>query len=124
MSLSEHERHVLAQLEERLYEHDPDFAHRVRLKTALLDDRHRHALALSSSALAVVVGLGLMLVFCLTTSVKVGVLGFLVTFLGLDISWTNVRRMVAARRDVRAGSQDTGDAQTGSRLRHWFPRYD
>lgn len=118
VSLSEHEQRALDRLEQALYQQDPDFAHRVRSETVLLYARRR----LTLSVLGFVVGLGLLLAFCLTTSVVVGVTGFLIMFVCLDTLWTNKRRMGEARLDDAARSALTkGGGDPDTRHRHRFP---
>ncbi len=82
-------------MEQALYEQDPTFAHRVRSENTL---RHRPG-RLTLSVFGFMVGLALMLAFCLTTAVVVGVAGFLIMFVSLDILWTSAGRMDKVRLD-------------------------
>lgn len=120
MALSEREQQAFEQLEQALYQQDPIFAHRVRLEHAWFDARHR----LELSIVGLVMGLGLMLTFCLTTSVVLGIAGFLVMAVSLDTSWTKIRRMIEAGADEIACPRPTkgpaADKDTRLRLRHWF----
>lgn len=81
MALSEDEEHVLEQIEQSLYRNDPLFAHRVRLSSV----RYQARSLLAFSVLGCLAGVGLMLLFCITTSVAVGVAGFVVLFVSLYV---------------------------------------
>ncbi len=115
MPLSEHEQHVLHQLEEALYEHDPAFAHRVRSETV-----YRHAgRYVKFSAIGLVAGLVVLVAF-FTRSVVVGFMGFLVMLVSLVVLWTNLSRM------GKAGFQELSEALGGKgpndalrRAREW-----
>jgi hypothetical protein len=117
MPLSEHEQRALEAMEQAVYEQDPVFAHRVRSKSALLYGRRRPSL----SVLGFVVGLALMLAFCLTTSVAVGVAGFLIMLVSLDTFWTNACRIREVRLDDLARSDRT-DGLANDHLRDRFRR--
>ena len=119
MPLSEYEQRVIEALEQALYEHDPDFDHRLRSANTVLDAAGRR---LALSVLGVVVGLVLMLAFCWTTTVGLGIVGFLVMFVSLDIFWESASRMRRSRSD---GFSPSGwimglAEDTRYRLSDWF----
>ncbi len=118
MPLSEHEQRVIEALEQALYEHDPDFDHRLRSADTVLDAGRRLAL----SVLGVVLGLALVLAFCWTTTVGLGIVGFLVMFVSLDIFWENASRMRRSRLDgfSRSGWIMGIAEDMWYRLRDWF----
>jgi len=71
--LSEDEQRILSQIEEQLYETDPDLAHEVGSTTVYTDSRRN----LFWATLGGLVGLGVM-VFTLSTSYLVSFLGFVI----------------------------------------------
>ncbi|MDH3752787.1 MAG: DUF3040 domain-containing protein [Acidimicrobiia bacterium] len=73
MPLSEDEQRILSQIEEQLYETDPDLAHEVGSTTVYTDSRRN----LFWATLGGLVGLGVM-VFTLSTSYLVSFLGFVI----------------------------------------------
>jgi hypothetical protein len=95
MALTDHEQQAFEQLEQAFYRHEPVFARRVRLRKDLLYTRW----ALGSSVVGLVTGLGLMLAFCFTTSVAVGVTGFIAMFVSLETLWINKSRAFEAKAD-------------------------
>jgi DUF3040 family protein len=101
VALSEHEQQAIEQLEQALYRQDPAFVRRVHLENAFMYGRRRLAL----SVVGLAAGLSLMLAFCVTTSVVVGVAGFLIVFGSLDVLWTNTRRIGEARLDDLAPTE-------------------
>jgi len=94
LPLSEHEQRILHQLEQSLYQEDPDFAERVRSETVY---RHagRHCVW---SALVFVAALVFMF-FTFAHSVPLGFVGVLVMFVSGVIFANNARRMGKAGID-------------------------
>jgi len=76
--LSEHEQRLLEQIERALVDDDPKFASTVRSGDRRLKARRRIQLGV----LAIVVGLAVMVLGPVTHNVLIGVLGFLVMFVG------------------------------------------
>jgi len=120
--LSEHEQRVLQELEQALYQQDPEFAARVRSENV-----YRYAgRNLKWSIVAFVVGLAVMVGF-FTTSLFLGFLGVLIMFVSLLAFWTNIRRMGKAGWDDIGRSlrtQGIGNAlkDTGGWFRDRFHR--
>lgn len=88
MPLSEHEQRVLAELEESLVRHDPDFAERVRSET-VYTHAGRHC---KWAAVTFVAGLAILVAFY-SQSVAVGLLGVVVMFGSAVVFERNLRRM-------------------------------
>jgi len=114
--LSEHEQRVLQELEQALYQQDPEFAARVRSENV-----YRYAgRNLKWSILGFVVGLAVMLAF-FTTNVFVGFFGVLIMFVSLLAFWTNLRRMgKAGWDDIRGSLRTQGIGNAVSDTRGWF----
>jgi uncharacterized membrane protein YedE/YeeE len=91
-SLSEHEQRILEQIERGLAEEDPDFVRHVE------DGRppKKATRNLRLGVLGLIIGFGLLLGY--TSSVVLGILGFLVMLGGAVLAGTSVRRLVAAGR--------------------------
>jgi hypothetical protein len=92
--LSEHEQRILHQLEQSLYQEDPDFAERVRSETVY---RHAGRYCLWSALVFVVA-----LVFMLATfssNVALGFVGVVAMFLSGVVFANNARRMGKAGID-------------------------
>ena len=117
MPLSEHEQRVLQELEQALYQQDPEFAARVRSENV-----YRYAgRNLKWSIVAFVVGLAVMVGF-FATSLFLGFLGVLIMFVSLLAFWTNLRRMGKAGwhdigHSLRAQGIATALKDSGGRLR-------
>ena len=123
MPLSEHEQHVLHELEQALYRQDPAFAERVRDETV-----YRHAgRYIKWSIVGFLVGFVLMLVL-FSTNVAYGFVGFLVMFGSLVSFWANLRRMgKAGWHDLSTSLRSDGGVGTAmdgarARLRDRFRR--
>jgi Protein of unknown function (DUF3040) len=120
--LSEHEQRVLQELEQALYQQDPDFAARVRSESV-----YRYAgRNLKWSIVGFVAGLAVMLAF-FTTSVYLGFAGVLVMFVSLLAFWKNLRRMGKAGwddfgRSLRAQGINNALHETRGWLRARFRR--
>lgn len=87
MPLSEHEQHMLEQMEQALSAEDPKFASHMQGSTTRSIVRRRYAVG----ALAVVVGLGLVLVG-VNTSMWIGGVGFAVMVAGVAYALTPPRQ--------------------------------
>lgn len=88
MPLSDHEQHILRELEQSLVREDPAFVKRVRSETL-----YRHAnLYCIWSALGFVVALGFMF-FTFSTFVMLGFAGVVVMFASAVVFSKNARRM-------------------------------
>lgn len=88
MPLSEHEQRVLAELEESLVRHDPDFAERVRSETV-----YRHAGRRCKWAAAGFVAGGVIMVAFFSRSVLAGLFGFAIMFVSAVVFERNLRHM-------------------------------
>jgi hypothetical protein len=100
--LSEHEQKILAELEDSLARHDPDFAERVRSETVY---RHagRHC---KWAALGFVAGVAIMVVYY-SQSVALGLVGVAVMFGSAVVFERNLRRMgKAGWHDFRRSMRD------------------
>ncbi|HEY5274702.1 MAG TPA: DUF3040 domain-containing protein [Acidimicrobiales bacterium] len=83
MPLSEDEQRILQEMEQKLFEHDRPFAHRVHAQSAKVDrarDPHAAGLPLRSAGLIFTVGF-LLLLFSFQSSLLLATLGFLLMFL-------------------------------------------
>lgn len=88
MPLSEHEQRILAQLEESLVRHDPEFAERVRSETVY---RHAGRYCLWAT-LGFALGVAIVVTF-FSESVLLGFLGVVVMFGSAIVFERNMRRM-------------------------------
>ncbi len=88
MPLSEHEQRILAELEESLVRHDPDFAERVRSETV-----YRHAGRYCKwAAVGFVAGVAILVAFY-SRSVVAGLFGVAIMFGSVVVFERNLRRM-------------------------------
>jgi hypothetical protein len=122
--LSEEEQRILHEIERNFYEHDPDFAARVRKETV-----YRHAgRNCKWSALAFLGGLAILVVW-FSTSLLLGLLGFFIMLFSAIYFERNLRhigraglqQMTKSMRG-RGLSETLGDTQR--RLRERFKRSD
>lgn len=124
MPLSEEEQRILHEIERNFYEHDPDFAARVRKETV-----YRHAgRNCKWSALAFLGGLAILVVW-FSTSLLLGLLGFFIMLFSAIYFERNLRHIGRAglqqmTKSMRARglSETLGDTQR--RLRERFKRSD
>ena len=120
VALSEHEQRAIERLEEVFRQEAQGLVRKRRSLNSTLLIRRR----LVSAVLGVVMGLVLLLAFCLTTSVAMGVVGFLIMFASLDGFWSDVRLIGNTRvadDDGRSKeSSETNDARFRSRFFHWL----
>ena len=83
MPLSEDEQRILQEMEQKLFEHDRPFAHRVHAQSAKVDranDHHATGLPLRSAVVMFLAGFVLLL-FSFQSSLLLATLGFLLMFL-------------------------------------------
>lgn len=119
MPLSEHEQRILAELEESLVRHDPEFAERVRTKTL-----HNHASSQCKwSALTFVAGLALLIAFY-AQSIAAGLVGVAIMFASAVVFERNLRRLgKSGRLDLshgRVAGEKSGIERAFSGGREWF----
>ena len=124
MPLSEEEQRILHEIERNFYEHDPDFAARVRRETV-----YRHAgRNCKWSALAFLGGLAILVVW-FSTSLLLGLLGFFIMLFSAIYFERNLRNMGRAgwqqvSKTVRAHGLGETLGDTQRRLRERFKRGD
>ena len=94
MPLSEHEQRILHELEQSLYQEDPDFAERVRSETV-----YRHAGRYCIWSALVFVAALVFMFFTFSRSVVLGFVGVVVMFLSGVVFANNARRMGKAGID-------------------------
>jgi Flp pilus assembly protein TadB len=107
--LSEHEQHLLDQIEQALYAEDPKFASIYQGKDVRSHYRHR----LLRAALGLVVGLGLLLAGVITQLIPLGVAGFVVMLAAATFGLTSWQHMTGHRisgfRDRSAKPRTTAE---------------
>ncbi len=94
MPLSEHEQRVLHELEQSLYQQDPDFAERVRSETV-----YRHAGRHCAWSAATFLASLLFMIFTFASSVALGFVGVVAMFVSGIVFVNNVRRLGKAGID-------------------------
>ena len=94
LPLSEHEQRILHELEQSLYQEDPDFAERVRSETV-----YRHAGRYCIWSALVFVAALVFMFFTFSRSVVLGFAGVVVMFLSGVVFANNARRMGKAGID-------------------------
>ncbi len=94
MPLSEHEQRILHELEQSLYQEDPDFAERVRSETV-----YRHAGRYCIWSALVFVAALVFMFFTFSSHVVLGFVGVIVMFLSGVVFANNARRMGKAGID-------------------------
>ncbi len=117
MPLSDHEQRILHELEQSLYQEDPDFAERVRSETV-----YRHAGRYCIwSALVFVASLAFMLL-TFTSSTALGFVGVVAMFLSAVVFANNARRMGKAGFDdiSRSLKGRSGGGSTQRDPREWI----
>ncbi len=122
MPLSENELRVLSEIEKSFYEHDSAFADRMRSETV-----YKHSgRNLKWAALGFVAGF-VFTVATFTTSVFLGLLGFVVMLVSALVFDRNLRRMgKASWHEIKNSSGSKGSAVTkfGSKFKGRFPNSD
>ena len=94
MPLSDHEQRILHELEQSLYQEDPEFAERVRSETV-----YRHAGRYCVWSALVFVAALVFMFFTFSTSVALGFVGEVIMFLAAVVFANNARRMGKAGID-------------------------
>ncbi|NEK84475.1 DUF3040 domain-containing protein [Blastococcus saxobsidens] len=115
MPLSEHEQRLLEQIERALVDDDPKFASSVRTG----DRRQKARRMLQLGGLLVLVGFAVLVAGAVTSSVPLGVLGFLVAFGGATLGVLNYRAATGAVVESAgpAGPRGSSAAGRGGRTR-------
>ena len=109
MPLSEHEQRILHELEQSLYQEDPDFAERVRSETV-----YRHAGRYCIWSALVFVAALVFMFFTFASNLALGFVGVVVMFLSGVVFANNARRMGKADREHRAGGGEiAADRENG-----------
>jgi Protein of unknown function (DUF3040) len=110
MPLSEHEQRILAEIERRLLEEDPKFAHQVGASfRAHLGRRMKLAVA------GFVLGLIVVISSTFFENVAVGVAGFVLMLACVFLFVRTMRRRATVERPVSGASPPAGPAPTGQR---------
>jgi hypothetical protein len=110
--LSEDEQRILQEMEQKLFEHDRPFAHRVHAQSAKVDrarDPHTAGLPLRSAGLIFTAGF-LLLLFSFQSSLLLATLGFLLMFLAAVM----FGRRLHGGRGVKARPPETSSNPTSS----------
>ena len=112
MPLSEHEQRILAEIERRLLEEDPKFAHQVGSSfRAHLGRRLKLAVA------GFVVGLIVVISSTFFENVAIGVAGFVIMLACVFLFVRTMRRRATVERPVAARRPRPGSAPTGRQRR-------
>ncbi len=98
MPLSEHEQHLLEQMERALYAEDPKFATSMRNSPASAGDKRRIALGV----IAFLAGMGMLVAGVATQVVLVGVAGFLAMLGGI---WLAISAWRSVTQPTSGGGQ-------------------
>ena len=116
MPLSEHEQRILHELEQSLYQEDPDFAERVRSETV-----YRHAGRYCIWSALVFVAALVFMFFTFSSSVFLGFVGVIVMFLAGVVFANNARRMGKAGIDDLSRSLHSRNLNSAPHdARDWF----
>ena len=97
MPLSEREQQILQEIEKNLYDEDPDFARKSRLRTPGWSDGSFAKLGVAG----IVVGFGALIAFFMSGSLLVGVLAFGIMVGGIVLLATSFRSALVAGRQGR-----------------------
>jgi Protein of unknown function (DUF3040) len=110
MPLSEHEQRILAEIERRLLEEDPKFAHQVGSSfRAHLGRRLKLAVA------GFVLGLIVVISSTFLENVAVGVAGFVIMLASVFVFVRTMRRRATVERPVAGAPPSSGSPPTGQR---------
>jgi hypothetical protein len=116
LPLSEHEQRVLHELEQSLYQQDPEFAERVRSETV-----YRHAGRYCIWSAVVFIASLLFMVFTFSRSVVVGFIGVVMMFLSAAVFVKNARRMgKAGIDDISRSLQNRSAGSAAHDPRDWI----
>ena len=117
MPLSEHEQRILAEIERRLLEEDPKFAHQVGSSfRAHLGRRLKLAVA------GFVVGLVIVISSTFLENVAIGVGGFVLMLACVFLFVRTMRRRASVERPVAGPAPPAGSAPTGQRRQGGSPK--
>jgi Protein of unknown function (DUF3040) len=125
--LSEDEQRILQEMEQKLFEHDRPFAHRVHAQSAKVDrakDPHAAGLPLRSAGLIFTAGF-LLLLFSFQSSLLLATLGFLLMFLAAVMFGRRLHGGGAKSRPLETSSTSTssGNAEFAESLRRLRSRF-
>jgi hypothetical protein len=109
MPLSEHEQRILAEIERRLLEEDPKFAHQVGSSF-----RAHLARRLKLAVAGFIIGL-VVLVAGFVQNVAVGVAGFVIMLASVFVFVRTMRRRATVERPVAGAAAASGPAPAGPR---------
>ncbi len=115
MPLSEHEQRILHELEQSLYQEDPDFAERVRSETV-----YRHAGRYCVWSALVFVAALIFMFFTFASNVYLGFAGVIVMFLAGVVFANNARRMGKAGIDDLSRSIQNHTSTASHDPREWI----
>jgi hypothetical protein len=114
--LSEHEQRILHELEQSLYQQDPDFAERVRSETV-----YRHAGRYCVWSALVFVAALVFMFFTFASSLALGFVGVVVMFLSGVVFANNARRMgKAGIDDISRSFHSRATANPAHDPREWI----
>jgi hypothetical protein len=108
MPLSEHEQRILAEIERRLLEEDPKFAHQVGSSF-----RAHLARRLKLAVAGFVLGLVVVISSTFLENVAVGVAGFVIMLSCVFVFVRTMRRRATVERPVAGPAPPTGSAPSG-----------
>jgi hypothetical protein len=127
--LSEDEQRILQEMEQKLFEHDRPFAHRVHAQSAKVDrvrDPHAHAagLPLRSAGLIFTAGF-LLLLLSFQSSLLLATVGFLLMFLAAVMFGRRIHGGAAKASPAEAASNpsNSGNAEFAESLRRLRSRF-
>jgi hypothetical protein len=117
MPLSEHEQRILAEIERRLLEEDPKFAHQVGSSfRAHLGRRLKLAVA------GFILGLVVVISSTFLENVAVGVAGFVIMLASVFVFVRTMRRRATVERPVAGPAPPAGPAPSGRRRQGGGPK--
>ena len=128
MPLSEDEQRILQEMEQKLFEHDRPFAHRVHAQSAKVDrasDPHASGLPLRSAAVIFLAGF-LLLLFSFQSSLVLATVGFLLMFLSAAMYGRRVHGGGHAKvraSDASPNTATSGNAEFAESLRRLRSRF-
>ena len=128
MPLSEDEQRILQEMEQKLFEHDRPFAHRVHAQSAKVDrakDSHASGLPLRSAGAMFLAGFVLLL-FSFQSSLLLATLGFLLMFLSAVMYGRRVHGGGPAKprpADSPMSSSSSGNVEFAESLRRLRSRF-
>ena len=119
MPLSDHEQRLLEQMERALYAEDPKFATTLRSGNVGVSSRSR----LASGAAAVLGGLAVLMYGVISTTVLIGIAGFLVMLGGVFLVFSSLRRGTAKAAKSTKAAKKRGSVSLNTRMQgRWAKR--